>query len=96
MPPKKITTQSDYQTLQLKPGASLDSIKKSYKTLVKIWHPDLFPSNQPKAQEKANKMFRLINESYSRLVKYHDHETFHPVSSPHISFHRAISDRPFQ
>ena len=51
MSPKKITTQSDYKTLQLKPGASLDSIKKSYKTLVKIWHPDLFPSNQPKAQE---------------------------------------------
>ena len=72
MPPKKITAQSDYETLQLKPGASFDSIKNSYKTLVKIWHPDLFPSNQPKAQEKAHKMFRLISESYSRLVKYHE------------------------
>ena len=69
---KKITAQRDFENLQLKPGASIDSIKNSYKTLVKIWHPDLFPSNQPKAQEKAHKMFRLISESYSRLVKYHE------------------------
>ncbi|SVA98642.1 uncharacterized protein METZ01_LOCUS151496 [marine metagenome] len=69
---KKITAQRDFENLQLKPGASIDSIKNSYKTLVKIWHPDLFPSNQPKAQEKAHKMFRLISESYRRLVKYHE------------------------
>ena len=72
MPPKQNTAQKDYETLQLKHGASLDSIKNAYKTLVKIWHPDLFPSDQPKAQEKAHKMFRLFTESYSRLVKYHD------------------------
>ena len=72
MNPKKITAQSDYETLQLKPGAALDSVKNSYKTLVKLWHPDLFPSNQPKAQEKAHRMFRIIGESYSRLVKYHE------------------------
>ena len=72
MSPKQNSTQKDYEILQLKPGASLDSIKNSYKTLVKIWHPDLFPSDQPKAQEKAHKMFRLISESYNRLIKYHE------------------------
>ena len=72
MSPKQNSTQKDYEILQLKPGASLDSIKNSYKTLVKIWHPDLFPSNQPKAQEKAHKMFRLISESYNRLIKYYE------------------------
>ena len=71
MSPKQNSTQKDYEILQLKPGASLDSIKNSYKTLVKIWHPDLFPSDQPNAQEKAHKMFRLISESYNRLIKYH-------------------------
>jgi hypothetical protein len=72
MSPQQNTAQKDYTVLQLKPGASLDSIKNSYKTLVKIWHPDLFPSDQPKAQEKAHKMFLLINESYNRLIKYHE------------------------
>jgi hypothetical protein len=59
MSPQQTTAQKDYTVLQLKPGASLESIKNSYKTLVKIWHPDLFPSDQPKAQEKAHKMFLL-------------------------------------
>ena len=72
MPPEQSIAQKDYETLQLKPGASLDSIKNAYKTLVKVWHPDLFPSDQPKAQEKAHRMFRLFTESYSRLIKYHD------------------------
>jgi hypothetical protein len=71
MHPKQHTTKKDYENLQLKPGASLDSIKNSYKTLIKIWHPDLFPLDQPKVQEKAHKMFRLLTESYGRLVKYH-------------------------
>ena len=81
MNPKKITAQSDYETLKLKPGASLDSIKISYKTLVKLWHPDLFPSNQPKAQEKAHKMFLLINDSYNRLIKYHEEHSKNDYSS---------------
>ena len=72
MSPKRNTADKDYETLQLKPGASLESIKNSYKTLVKVWHPDLFPSNQPKAQEEAHRMFRLISESYNRLIKYHE------------------------
>ena len=72
VPPEQSIAQKDYETLQLKPGASLDSIKNAYKTLVKVWHPDLFPSDQPKAQEKAHRMFRLFTETYSRLVKYHD------------------------
>ncbi|SVD59975.1 uncharacterized protein METZ01_LOCUS427129, partial [marine metagenome] len=38
VPPNRNTAQKDYETLQLKPGASLDSIKNAYKTLVKIWH----------------------------------------------------------
>lgn len=71
MSSKRNTIQKDYETLQLKPGAAIDSIKVSYKTLVKIWHPDLFPSDQSKAQEKAHKMFRLISEAYDRLIKYH-------------------------
>jgi len=72
MPREQHAAQKDYKTLKLEPGASLDSIKNSYKTLIKIWHPDLFPSDQPKVQEKAHKMFRLLTEAYSRLVKYHE------------------------
>ena len=80
MPPNQNTPHKDYEILQLKPGASLDNIKNSYKTLVKIWHPDLFPSNQPKAQQKAHQMFRLISESYNRLIKYHAEHPYNDYS----------------
>ncbi|QPJ66045.1 MAG: DnaJ domain-containing protein [Candidatus Nitrohelix vancouverensis] len=61
----------DYEILQLKPGSSLDSIKKSYRKLVKKWHPDLYPASQKQAQEKAHRMFLQISESYTRLIKHH-------------------------
>ena len=83
MSPQQNTAQKDYTVLKLKPGASLGSIKDSYKTLVKIWHPDLFPSDQPKAQEKAHKMFLLINESYNRLIKYHENYSKNDYSETH-------------
>ena len=94
MPPKRNTIQGDYETLQLKPGASLHSIKNSYKTLVKIWHPDLFPSDQPKAQEKAHEMFHLISESYNRLIKYHGEHSQNDYSGEHQepSFYRESSN----
>lgn len=88
MSSKKFTLQSDYETLQLSPDASLDSIKSSYKTLVKIWHPDLFPSDQAKAQENAHKMFLAINDSYNRLVKYHQDRSQNDYS-------RVYSDSSF-
>ena len=87
MAPNRISLKSDYKNLQLSAGASLSSIKNSYKTLVKIWHPDLFPSDKPKAQEKAHKMFLLINDSYNRLVKYHEERS-------HNDYSRIYSDPP--
>jgi len=71
MSTKRNTMHKDYEILHLKPGASLDKIKKAYKKLVKKWHPDLFPTNRPKAQEKAHRMFRHISDAYTRLIKLH-------------------------
>ena len=50
--------------LELKMPISLEEIKKSYKKLVKIFHPDVNGNNK-KAEEK----FKEINESYKVLLK---------------------------
>ena len=52
------------QTLKLKLPLNLDKIKKNYKKLVKIFHPDVNGNNK-KAEEK----FKQINESYKLLLK---------------------------
>ena len=51
-------------TLKIKIPLSLEKIKKNYKKLVKIFHPDVNGNNK-NAEEK----FKLINESYKLLLK---------------------------
>ncbi len=50
--------------LDLKMPLSLEKVKKNYKKLVKIFHPDVNGNNK-KAEEK----FKQINESYKLLLK---------------------------
>ena len=50
--------------LDLEMPISLEKIKKNYKKLVKIFHPDVNGNNK-KAEEK----FKKINESYKLLLK---------------------------
>ena len=52
------------KVLNLKLPLSLDKIKKNYKKLVKIFHPDVNGNNK-KAEEK----FKEINNSYKILLK---------------------------
>lgn len=57
-----------YQTLEVEPGASFEEIRKSYKTLMKKYHPDRFP-NDPKRQKTAVELTQKINVAYSYFKK---------------------------
>jgi hypothetical protein len=52
-----------YEVLGLSKTASLEEIKKSYRSLAIKWHPDTNPNNITKATE----MFLKINEAYTVL-----------------------------
>ena len=55
--------KTHYDTLNLKPGATQDTIKESFRKLVRKYHPD--KSSIPK--EDAENMFRSVYEAYSIL-----------------------------
>lgn len=55
-----------YEILGIAPGASKDEIKKAYRQMVKVWHPDRFP-NDPELQRKGTEKVKQINEAYERL-----------------------------
>lgn len=54
-------TKNHFDTLGLKPGASEDEIKKSFRTLAKKWHPD--KNKDAGAEEK----FKEISAAYDYL-----------------------------
>ena len=56
-----------FKILKLKPGASLEDVKRAYKSQVKIWHPDRFPLESPRLQKKAHEMFQKITTAYKKI-----------------------------
>lgn len=57
-----------YRILDLEPGASLEQVKRSYRELVKVWHPDRF-CGDPQLQQKAEEKLKAVNLAYERIAK---------------------------
>ena len=57
-----------YQILEIAPEATQEEVKRSYRELVKVWHPDRF-SSDPKLQKKAQEKLKQINLAYEWICK---------------------------
>src|SRR5512132_125771 len=57
------TTRNHYQVMGVKAGASEEEIKKAYKRLARIFHPDLNPHRKRTAEDR----FKRLQEAYSVL-----------------------------
>ena len=60
---KDLSGKTYYEILNLPEGASKAEIKKSYRALVKLYHPDV--TDDPKAHEK----YLEINQAYEALTE---------------------------
>jgi TPR repeat protein len=56
---------SAFQVLELQVGASAEEVKKAYRTLCKVWHPDRFA--EPEMKEIAERRQIQLNEAYRTL-----------------------------
>ncbi|MGH1396925.1 MAG: J domain-containing protein [Trichormus sp.] len=79
-----------YEILGLKPGASQVEIKRAYRQLVKIWHPDRFTNSPQKQQAEAK--IKQINAAYN-LLKSETPTVTKPAAptpqkSPNVSVNR--------
>ncbi len=63
-----------FKILKLKSDASLEDVKRAYKTQVKIWHPDRFPLESPRLQKKAHEMFQKVTTAYKRINAHIRHK----------------------
>ena len=57
------------KTLGLDLGASREDVKKAYRDLSKVWHPDRF-AEDPTLQQKAGEQLKAINDAYRHLQSY--------------------------
>jgi curved DNA-binding protein CbpA len=51
--------QENYRTLEVESGATWADVKRSYRELVKVWHPDRF-AHEPALERKAQEKLRSI------------------------------------
>jgi len=83
------------QQLDLKPGASLLELRKAYRDLTLIWHPDRQPEHlKARAQEKLI----AINEAYQFFLSFPEALNFTTDDSDDFfsSINRPKLDSPFE
>lgn len=59
-------SENDYRVLDLEPGASLEDVKRSYRELALVWHPDRHTDN-PRLSKRAHKKMVEINLAFERI-----------------------------
>lgn len=59
-----------YQILLIKPDCDWEELRKSYKLLMKKWHPDRFDANSPEKLIAEDKV-KYITAAYKQLSEYH-------------------------
>ena len=56
-----------YRTLDLEPGASPEEVKRAWRDLTKVWHPDRFQGDL-RMEAKAEEKLKAINLAYQQLT----------------------------
>ena len=64
-----------YETLAIPREANAERVKRSYRSLVKIYHPDKFPSGS-KEEAETGKRIREINAAYAVLSNPHKRASY--------------------
>lgn len=59
-----------FQVLGLEPGTAFPQVKKRYRRLVVVWHPDRM--NNEKARREAEEELKKINDAFEKLKKHFD------------------------
>src|SRR6476620_7817042 len=66
---KHMTLEESYRALGLKPGASLQEVKRSYREMLKFFHPDRHQAS-PGLLRKATEETKKINLAYERVCDF--------------------------
>jgi len=78
-----------YDILGVARDATLEMIKKAYRRLALLWHPDKNPDNQ----EEAEEMFRKISEAYTALSDTDIRDRYNAGEDVHTETQQRTEER---
>jgi hypothetical protein len=76
-----MTLSDYYRVLGLTPEASVEEVKKAYRSKARQFHPDI--NHAPEAKD----LFITITEAYDFLISYHE-----KITTDEESYHQAMDD----
>jgi curved DNA-binding protein CbpA len=59
-----------YKLLDLEPGASIENVKRAFRELSHIWHPDNHFKKSEGVQARAEEKFKEISQAYQELKEH--------------------------
>ena len=83
-----------FEILELQPGATPDEVKKAYRDLAKVWHPDRFKGDSARLKVKAAEKLAEINEAYEKIKAYQARQKARKQANEHRSSSQS-GYRPF-
>jgi hypothetical protein len=67
---RQSTYERNCDLLEVAPGATPEEIQKSFRQLIKVWHPDRF-SDQPELQRRATMKTSELTRAFQWLRRHH-------------------------
>jgi len=78
-----------YEILEIKPDATPEEIKRVYRDLVLVWHPDRFADN-PRLRQKAEEKLKEVNLAYEMVTGPQANSAPPPPASRHAEERRKF------
>ncbi len=60
-----------FDILELAPGSSEEEIKRAYRELSKVWHPDRFAAEDVRMRTRAEEKLKQLNWAYQEALRSH-------------------------
>lgn len=90
-----MTNKNLYSVLGLQSGASIDEVKRAFKKLAILYHPDKQQNKSEAEKKEAEEKFKEINEAYSVLSdpkKKQDYDAFGSVGGGGMNMGDGFAD----